>query len=236
MSKRVSKRKKSGRATIRSSRDHARALAPHASGPDMLAARAYPSAAELFAQGSAWRTYVTDTLRSLLAPAALAGAVGLAGCAGAGDATNGVVGGDTTTIQSSATLTPIGPPTVVTSPANGGGTVVVTPIPPVTLTPIPPGTGLVSPPPTHVTPPRHPPAVPGGIGRVQTPPIRPPSRPPAVSGDVPQVQPAVDPPQVLGQMRRVDPIPPPIQPVPLGGAPPPMRIVPQNPDDMIISS
>lgn len=215
MSKRSSKRK-SGRSTIRASRDHARAVAPHAHAPELLAARAYPSAAELFAQSSAWRSYVSETLRALLAPAALAGAVGLAGCAGVGDTSSGVLTGDTTTIESSATLTPIGQPTVVTPPVSGGGDVVITPIPSVTLTPLPPGTRVIAsplPPPGRVTPLRHPPAISGGVGRPIGPPIQPATNPPMVRGEAPAILPAVEPPQPDGGMRHVEPIQP-VQPQP----------------------
>jgi len=201
--------KKAGPSTIRASRDHARALAPRAAVHERVEVRAYPSAAELFAQGTAWREYVTDTLRSLLAPAAMASAVSLAGCAGAGDSPNGMLGGDTTQIESSVTLTPIGAPTVGT-PQPTGGSVVMTPLPATTL--IPP-TGGSSPP--HI----------GGAVRAVDPhpAIVPATHPPVIGGEAPPVLPSIDPQQVDGQMRQVLPIQPTLDPQPLGGAAPPVR-------------
>ena len=204
--------KKPRQTSLRAAQAHARAVAPLGRAADLLTPRAYPSAAELFADGTGWRAYVTDTLRALLAPAALAGAVGLAGCAGTGDAPNSVVGADTASTQSSATLTPLGQPTVGTSAADG---VVVTPLPPSTLTPIPPGAPVVPAPPPRTHPPRTPPAhptpnqtpvaIPGGLGRVVVPPIPPAAQPPAVRGEAVQLQPAVAPPQALGSQQAVDP-------------------------------
>lgn len=206
------RQKQRRQTSLRASQDHARAVAPLGRAADLLTPRAYPSAAELFADGTGWRAYVTDTLRALLAPAALAGAVGLAGCAGTGDASSGVVGADTASTQSSATLTPLGQPTVGTSPADG---VVVTPLPPSTLTPIPPGAPVVPAPPPRTLPPRTPPAhltpnqtpvaIPGGLGRVIVRPIPPAARPPVVRGEAIQIQPAVAPPQALGSRQAVDP-------------------------------
>jgi hypothetical protein len=216
------RRKKSAPSTIRASRDHARALAPRAPVHERVEVRAYPSAAELFAQGTAWRDYVTDTLRSLLAPAAIASAVSLAGCAGAGDSPNGVVGGDTTRIESSATLTPVGAPTVGT-PQPTNGSVVVTPLPPTTLTPVGPGQLLT--PPTNVTPPHGTSRRLGGAVRAVNPhpAIQPATHPPGIRGEAPPVLPSVEPPQVEGQMRQVQPIQPTLDPQPLGGAPPPVQ-------------
>lgn len=235
MSKRV---RKSGRRTIRASREQARAVAPHHHAPELASTRSYPSAAELFAEGSAWRSYVTDTLRSLLAPAAFVGAVGLAGCAGAGTP-DGLTSSDTTTVESSATLTPLSPPTTTATTNIGDGTVVVTQLPTATLTPIPSPPGVPTPvltsDPRPVFPTGHTIAR-GGAVRAVDPrviAIQPATRPPTVRGDSPQVQPAVDPPQVEGGGRAVQPIQQPIQPTtqppPLGGAPPPVQIVHARP-------
>lgn len=213
--------KKAGPSTIRTSRAHARALAPHAPVHERVEVRAYPSAAELFAQGTAWRDFVTDTLRSLLAPAAIASAFGLAGCAG-GDSPNGVVGGDTTRTESAATLTPIGAPTVGT-PVPTNGSVVVTPLPATTLTPV--GPGQVTSTPTHVTPTGISSRRTGGAVRAvdPRPAIRPATHPPRIRGEAPPVLPSIEPPQVEGQMRQVQPIQPTLDPQPLGGAPPPVQ-------------
>lgn len=221
--------KKSGPSTIRTSRGHARALAPRAPVHERVEVRAYPSAAELFAQGTAWRDFVTDTLRSLLAPAAIASAFGLAGCAG-GDSPNGVVGGDTTRTESAATLTPVGTPTlgtptVDTTQPTGGG-VVVTALPPTTLTPVAPGQ-LRSPPtrvtPTHGTPPH----IGGAVRAIDPPPaILPAIEPPDIAGESPPVRQSAEPQQVQGQMRQVQPIQPTVNPQALGGAPPPIQSPP----------
>lgn len=221
MSKRSSQRRKSVRSTIRSSRDHGRAVAPHASTPELLVTRAYPSAAELFATGTAWRSYVSETLRSLLAPAALAGAVGLAGCAGLGDTPGGVVTGDTTTTESSATLTPIGQPVITSPPPNGGGDVVLTPIPSVTLTPLPPGTRVI----TAPLPPHFP--VPPGY-----PSIHPASNPPMVRGESVAVMPDVNPPQIDGGPHQIEPIPPTVPTLHVRPQPPPNPHPPAVPGGM----
>jgi len=214
--------KKAGPSTIRTSREHARPLAPRAPVHERVEAREYPSAAELFAQGTAWRDYVTDALRSLLAPAAIASAVSLAGCAGAGDSPNGVLGGDTTQMESSATLTPIGAPTVGT-PQPTNGSVLLTPLPPTTLTPVEPGQRPS--PPTHVTPTHG--TSPRLVGAMRAvaphPAIVPATHPPGIRGEAPPVLPSVDPQQVDGQMRQVLPIRPTLDPQPLGGAPPPVQ-------------
>jgi hypothetical protein len=74
--------RKSHAPTQRTAREDARAVAASAS---ERVPRAYPSAEELFAPHSMWRSQVAGALRTWLGPAALAGAVGLAGCGGAGN-------------------------------------------------------------------------------------------------------------------------------------------------------
>ncbi len=215
-----SKKKTPRKPTLGGAREQARPLEPLAQAPEFAARRAYPSAHELFSQGSAWRAYVTEALRSFVGPAALAGAVGLAGCAGTGDAANSNLGGE----PPAATLTPVGQPTTTPQPPlNGGGQVVLTPLPNATLTPLPPGTQVLPPPPANPTPP-------GRIRHV-VPAIQPTPQPQPVRGDMPAVQPDPFPPQANGGLSVVEPSPqpiqPPVQPPALGGEPP--QVLPNPP-------
>lgn len=73
-------RRKSRSPELRAARQDTRSVAA----PTSVSTRGYPSAEELFAQHSLWRSRVAGALRTWLGPAAFVGAVGLAGCGGTG--------------------------------------------------------------------------------------------------------------------------------------------------------
>lgn len=73
-------RRKSRSPELRAARQDTRSVAA----PTSVSTRGYPSAEELFAQHSLWRSRVAGALRTWLGPVALVGAVGLAGCGGTG--------------------------------------------------------------------------------------------------------------------------------------------------------
>src|SRR6185295_859658 len=113
MSRRSRARRKLARKNYRSSRETPRAIAAQKS----ETARTYPKASELLASGHGWREFLETTLRSVLRPVAIVGAVGLAGCGAQSHAT---VSGDpkpsgAQTPGSGAVLVPMAPP-------GGGGT------------------------------------------------------------------------------------------------------------------
>ncbi|MCS6797840.1 MAG: hypothetical protein NZ898_04820 [Myxococcota bacterium] len=193
-------KKKPLRGKLPSVRDHApRPLGAARAGTD----RPYPSATELFARADRLRDWLDQTLRGLLAPAALAGSMGLAGCSselparivewlqgepassspsGNGSVSSGepIPNGAPRNIEPPATLTPTGGPT---SP------------PPPVLAPWLPW--------QPTTPQLHPPRT---AGR----PVSPAHRPPVPSGAIPVrpvPPPAVNPPQILGDVAFVRPVP-----------------------------
>jgi len=223
-------RRKPVRAPLPSSRDHARPLAP-APREVVDAPRGYPTAAALFASGGI-SAQLGATLRALLGPAALMGAVGVAAC-GPLDAPpktepNADIGPtDTKPKPDDAAQPNTTPPD--TTPSDTAPPVSDTPS--VTLTPLPPQ--------LPPTPPR--PPVPHTIDTGHPPR---PWTPPIVSGPLP---PLPRPPITRGAMVHVEPPrPEPVEPlqlirprpdtIPLGGAPmvvqpppPPVRPAPHAP-------
>jgi hypothetical protein len=213
--------------------------------------RGYPTALDLIAAPQ-WHEFLQNALRSVLRPAALAGAVGLAGM-GAGCGSEDGVLPAVSALFDDGEQAPAGSPTVTFTPIPNGISMPPPPLAPppastwVTVTPIPPGTQPEPPcplPPPVVNPPGHRPPrwnPPRTAGRMV--PVRPP------------VPPATNPPHVLGQMVPVMPPPPPPRPpvvpahpnppmirgdiamvvpdpvpVPLGGAPMQVRFVDQDGD------
>jgi hypothetical protein len=193
----------------------ARELAARPAGESGAPRVGYPTALDLIAAPQ-WREFLQGALRSVLRPAALAGAVGLAGI-GAGCGGDGIV-------PSVASLFDEGPaagatvqPTIVFQPIPNGISLPPPPAPPtpastwVSVTPIPPGSQVE--PPCPLPPP------------VTT---RPPSvvRPPQI------ITPAHNPAQMRGRIAFVRPVtpPPPVtvlpdpMPIPLGGAPMPVQM------------
>lgn len=180
-------RRKQGRRTIRETSSAApRPVQAHEPSPT---AASYPTALELVSGGEAWRAWLEDALRRVLAPAALAGALGVAaaGC-GTGGAALEAFGASpiaTTAPSGSQPLSPFGPAVSGKPPAGGtpiaslsplgppSGPAPIAPFPVSVVTPEPPARPLppvVRPPPAPL-----PPMVRGRIA-VVTP--RPPAPPP----------------------------------------------------------
>lgn len=188
--------------------------------PRPLARRAdehigYPTAAELVSSSTEWRRWLDEALRSVLRPAALAGAVGLAASASAGctnvadDATRRVVA---LLDEGGAPETPDASQADAAGPEGGG----------IVMYPVPgsagagggsqAGTGGPVAHPLPVQPPQPPSS--GGSGDVV---VDHPPAPPATDGvpdpgiasvrPKPPVLPQADPPQVRGRIRIVRPHP-----------------------------
>jgi hypothetical protein len=212
-------RRKSVVAPLPSSRALPRALDP---APSRVtdAPRGYPTAAALFASGGL-STQLGATLRGLLGPAALLGAVGVAAC------------GPLDAPPKTEPAADIGPsdakPLPASKPDDAAPPPPVSDTPSVTLTPLPP-----QPPPTvWPSPPR--PPIPHLIDTGHPPPR--PWTPPIVSGPLP---PLPRPPIPRGAMQHVEPPrPEPVEPlhlirprpdtIPLGGAPMPVTPPPPPP-------
>ena len=210
------RRRKPVAAPLASSRTLARPLAPHAVTD---APRGYPTAAALFASGGL-TGQVGASLRALLGPAALMGAVGVAGC-GPLDAPPKM--DPAADVSPGDAKTPPDKPNDAASPPDD---VAVPGTPSVVLTPLPPQPPPIRPPvPHHVDTGRPPPR---------------PWTPPVVSGPLP---PLLHPPIARGVMQHVEPEPPrpepmpprpePIlprrDPIPLAGAPMPVHPPPLPP-------
>ncbi len=190
----------------------ARALRPEST-PAAQSSPSYPSASELLARSPEWRGWLEQALSQILRPAALAGAVALAGGCGSSATVDDLLGGGGE--QASAPVFASEPAAPVTAPpatlvAAGqpygakpepGGTTLVGSLP----DPEPPcplglggigGVGI-----TTTTPSPHPPALPGGIRAM--PPSTPPSTPPMVRGTGIAVHvppPATTPPRLAGRV------------------------------------
>jgi hypothetical protein len=210
------RRRKPVAAPLPSARTLARPLTPHAVTD---APRGYPTAAALFASGGL-TGQLGATLRALLGPAALMGAVGVAAC---GPLDAPPKADPVTDTDPSDAKTPPDKPDDAASPPND---IAVPGTPSVVLTPLPPQPGPTHPPfPHHVdtgrppTPSRTPPIIDG--------PLPPLHRPPISRGAMQHIEPEPLPPEPLPP--RPEPILPRHEPVPLGGAPMPVHPPPPPP-------
>lgn len=109
------------------------AAAPRALAPMGAEATGYPSAAELVASNGEWGAWLQEALRSILRPAALAGALGVAAAGGYGcDAATADASSALTPCDApAATLAPLGAPVLPPPPAPPPAftSVVMTPVP-----------------------------------------------------------------------------------------------------------
>lgn len=200
---------------------------------------AYPAAADLIARSPEWKEWLDVALRSVLRPAALAGAVGLAGLGCDGSAAAGLAGEwvsgtpEATATQGQVAFTGIasdkflsGGPGGADAPLHTGGGVVMSPLPGMPPPGGPAGTITPLPDPPEldgdvaaVHP--HPPTVLGEAPVVIVPPpVIPAVRPPAMRGRIAPVRPrpVAPPPDIAvpGGLSRV--MPPPVVPEPEEGS------------------
>lgn len=152
----------------------------------------YPSANALVASGEAWRAWLDEALRRVLAPAAIAGALGVAaaGCTipgvsldpfGAAVTTAPRVDKPGASPAPAVTLVPLGPPTSPSPAPTSAQLIVPSPVPqPPATQPVPP----------RRPPARHPPAMRGGAPAMVLParPIAPQPDPPSIEGGMASVR------------------------------------------------
>ena len=213
----MSAKRKQGRRTIREVGSVApravRAESPAAGGP------AYPTAVELVASGEAWRAWLDDALRRVLAPVALAGAIGVAaaGCGTSGSALEafGASPLASSSPDSPQPLSPFAPTVVSPKPSIGGPTATLAPLgPPSTPQPLPPAVVRPPQPPARpLPPPRQPP-----------PPLDP--NPPMVRGQMVAVPPQLPPRPPVRPVVQPQPI---RHPIAMGGGARPAYFAPPQP-------